>query len=142
MAGLERWGVVGPAVAGEKFRAVLNLPSSAEATEGRPEAGAEPAQNVGSIEPGSGNPAAATVPTGATYVPPSGPAFINDGGGSPGPSENGGSVPPELSPQKPPPVPPPRGGAGPVADKMSAPSAQAGRKAGAGAGAGGGAVVL
>ena len=34
MEGLERWGVVGPAVAGEKFRAVLNLPSSAEATEG------------------------------------------------------------------------------------------------------------
>ena len=107
MAGLERWGVVGPAVAGDKFRAVLNLPSSAEATEGRPEAGAESAQNVGSIEPGSGNPAAAIVPTGATYVPPSGPAFINGGGGSPGPSENGGAAPPELS-QQPPPVPPPR----------------------------------
>ena len=117
MAGLERWGVVGPAVAGDKFRAVLNLPSSAEATEGRPEAGAEPAQSVGSIEPGSGNPAAAIVPTGATYVPPSGPAFINDGGGSPGPSENGGAVPPELSPQQPPPVPPPAAAPGPVADK-------------------------
>jgi len=107
MVGLERWRVVGPAVPGEKFRAVLNLPSSAEATEGRPEAGAPPpAQSVGSIEPGSGNPAAATVPTGATYVPPSGPAFINDGG-SPGPSENGGAAPPELS-QQPPSVPPPR----------------------------------
>ena len=33
MAGLERWGVVGPAVAGDKFRAVLNLPSSVEATQ-------------------------------------------------------------------------------------------------------------
>jgi hypothetical protein len=124
MTGLERWGVVGPAVPGEKFRAILNLPSSAEATEGRPEAGAPPpAQNVGSIEPGSGNPAAASVPTGATYVPPSGPALINDGGGSPGaeprpgPSENGGSVPPELSPQQPPPVPPPAAAPGPVADK-------------------------
>jgi len=106
MTGLERRGVVGPAVPGEKFRAVLNLnlpeagappPSFAKATEG------EPAQNVGSIEPGSGNPAAATVPASSS----SGPAFINDGGGSPGPSENGGSVPPELS-QQPPPVPPSR----------------------------------
>ncbi len=109
MDGLERWGVVGPSVPGEKFRAVLNLP----------EAGVPPpAQNVGGIEPGSDNPAAATAPASPSS---NGPAFINDGvsgSGSPGspPLENGGPVPPELSQQKPPSVPPKAAapGAGPA----------------------------
>jgi len=97
MDGLERWGVVGPSVPGEKFRVVLNLP----------EAGAPPpVQSVGVIEPGSDNPVAETVPEGGSS---SGPAFINDGvPGSPGspPLANGGPVPPQLSQQKPPSVPP------------------------------------
>ena len=109
MDGLERWGVVGPSVPGEKFRTVLNLP----------EAGAPPpAQNVGGIEPGSDNPAAATAPASPSS---NGPAFMNDGvsgSGSPGspPLENGGPVPPELSQQKPPSVPPKAAapGAGPA----------------------------
>jgi len=97
MDGLERWGVVGPSVPGEKFRVILNLP----------EAGAPPlVQSVGVIEPGSDNPVAETVPEGCSS---SGPAFINDGvPGSPGspPLANGGPVPPQLSQQKPPSVPP------------------------------------
>jgi len=91
------------------------LPASAKATEGAPPA---TAQNVGGIEPGSDNPAAATAPASPSS---NGPAFINDGvpgSGSPGspPLENGGPVPPELSQQKPPSVPPKAAapGAGPA----------------------------
>jgi hypothetical protein len=130
MDGLERWGVVGPSVPGEKFRAVLNLPkagvpppSFAKATAG------EPAQNVGGIEPGSDNPAAATAPASPRS---NGPAFINNGVsgfGSPGspPLENGGPVPPELSPQKPPPVPPQAAAPGPAGKLPASAKATEGR---------------
>lgn len=92
MEQLERRGVVGRPIEGQKFRVILNLP---------PPGAPPPPENVlGVLEPGSGKLGGVTGPT----SPLAGSTFIN-GGTISAPPESGGPVPPVL-PQNPPLAPP------------------------------------